>query len=249
MDDDKLPEQQQVDSVPPEAEQNDRRLRARTKVLVKRTLLASIEAEHIGETCCHLHLLDISEGGMRVNIDRNLKPESQVGLKFDLHNLGSSMDGEFDSICRVVWTKPTPGGSVTGLEFKELRQDSETSLKHLLEIWSEKAGLELTRLWKPINAKLRRSENEPWTKTHFVQALSTSGFQFKCSEKMENEQMWLARLLLAGGPIVTSASVHWCKEISSRSFEVAFQFVKLSQDDVAAIRLHLKRTGHASFRK
>ena len=186
---------------------------------------------------------------MRINIDRTLEPETRIGLRFDLTTLGSALNGEFDSVCRVVWTKPTPGGSVTGLEFKELRQDSETSLKCLLEIWSEKASLELTRLWKPINAKLRQSDEEPWSRTHFVQALSEAGFQFKSSESMEKDQVWQARLLLAGGPIVAAATVHWCKELSARSFEIALQFLELGQEDEASIRLHLKRTGNASFRK
>lgn len=246
---DDLSEGQQADSAPQKVEQNDRRQQSRTKFEVKRTLLASIEAENAGETSCHLHLLDISEGGMRINIDRTLEVETQVGLRFDLTTLGPSLNGEFDSVCRVVWTKPTPGGSVTGLEFKELRQDSETNLKCLLEIWSEKASLELTRLWKPLNAKLRQSDEEPWSRTHFVQALSEAGFQFKSSESMEKNQVWQARLLLSGGPIVTSATVQWCKELSTRSFEIALQFLELGQEDEASIRLHLKRTGNASFRK
>jgi len=66
---------------------------------------------------------------------------------------------------------------------------------------------------------------------------------------MEKDQVCHARLLLAGGPIVTSATVHWCKELSARSFEIALQFLELGQEDEASIRLHLKRTGNASFRK
>ena len=249
MADDELPDDQQVDPVPPDAEQDDRRRQSRTKFEVKRTLLASLEAESADETSCHLHLLDISEGGMRINIDRTLEVETQIGLRFDLTTLSPSLNGQFDSVCRVVWTRPTPGGSVTGLEFKELRQDSEASLKCLLEIWSEKASLELTRLWKPINAKLRQSDEEPWSRTHFVQALSEAGFQFKSSESMEKDQVWQARLLLTGGPIAAAATVHWCKELSARSFEIALQFLELGQEDEASIRLHLKRTGNASFRK
>ena len=240
------------DETPPdetnEAPDTDRRRQERTKIEVKRSVVARIEQGELGETACHLHLLDISQGGMKVNVDQVLELEAQVRLKFELSSLGPRLEGSFESVCRVVWTKQTPGGSITGLEFIELAEESGSRLEHILEFWSEKSSLNLTKLWKPINAKIRSSAEEPWSRTLFVQALSPEGFQFKFTDRLDEDQSLQSRLLLNDGPLVISARVLWCKETPG-PFDVGLQFVDQTEEVRAAIRLHLKRTGNASFRK
>jgi hypothetical protein len=233
----------------PETAQTDRRGQQRTKIEINRTILGTIEQDAGDEMRCHLRLMDLSEGGMKVNIDTILEPEASICLKFDLSQLGTLLEGTFESFCRVVWTKPTPGGAVTGLEFKELKNESASGLGRLLEVWSEKSSLALTRLWKPINAKVRISEDEPWSRTLFVQALSEKGFQFKSTDLLEKDLILQSRLLLNSGPVVTPAKVRWCTQTSGQAYDAGCQFVELSDEDRASINLYLKRTGHASFRK
>lgn len=227
----------------------DRRQQERTKIEIKRTILASVEDEGIKQRGCHLHLLDISEGGMRVNIDQALEPEARLKLRFDIGALGTHLEGHFESVCRVVWTKPTPGGTITGFEFKELSKEARVGLQHLLDFWGNKSSLELVRLWKPVNAKLRNTEAEPWSQTLFVQALSLKGFQFNSPRPVDREHALQSRLLLNDGPVITPVKVLWCKQISDRCYDTGCQFEDLSSEQTVSVRLHLKRTGNASFRK
>lgn len=251
-----VPEESEVEASADDAEQdeseesseevqNERRQEERTKIAVKRTILATVEDEAYGEMVNHLYLVDVAQAGMRINLDRNIEPESSIKIKFSLTSLGFGLEGDFESDCRVVWAKPTAGGTcIMGMEFKELAQEHSEALQQLIDHWAEKSGLELERLPSPVDVKIRDSEEDPWSRMYAIRAISTDGFQMKHHQDLEKGKEVYARILLEGGTVEAKASVRWCKPMPNGAFDVGCQFEGLSDGQKTYITLHLKRCRH-----
>lgn len=235
--------EQKIDAV--ENGEGERRQEERVKISVKRTILATVKDEAYGEMTNHLYLVDVSPNGMRINLDRVIEPETRVSVTFSLTSLGFGLEGDFSSECRVVWNKPTAGGTcIIGMEFQNLAEESSQSLQRLIDHWAQKSGLDLERLPSPVDAKIRHSAEEPWSRMLAVRAISAHGFQFKYHEELETDQELLTRILLEGGTVETTAEVRWCTPMPNGAYDVGCRFKELSQGHQTYISLHLKRCRH-----
>ena len=220
----------------------ERRDAARTKSLVKRTILATVEDEAYGSMANHLYLEDLAIKGMRINLDREVEPESHLLISFPLESLGFALSGEFRATCRVVWSRPLHGGTcMLGLEFQDLDEQATESLARLLQHWEEKQGLELQNLRTAVDAKVRFKEGEAWSKMVSVRAISQDGFKFTSTQGVDIDEFIEIRILLESGTVETSAKVRWCKAMPNGVYEIGCQFSQLSSSHLGFLELHLRR--------
>lgn len=223
----------------------ERRRQERIKTPVKRTILATVEDEAYGSLQNHLYIVDISENGLRINLDRLVEPESEIYLKFSLNAFGHGLAGELEARCRVVWAKPLAGGTcILGMEFLDLEENQKAYVDSLLEHWSKKEGLELIQLPEPVNTKIRYEEGGPWAPMVGLRAISHQGFQYSSKIQVEPEQRLEVRILLEPGTVTTAAEVRWCKLMSNGAYDIGCHFVQLSNGHKSYIDLHLRRCRH-----
>jgi hypothetical protein len=223
----------------------DRRHEPRTKSKVKRTVMATVEDEAYGSRSSHLYVVDISENGIRVNLDRELEPESKIKIALPLQAFGFGLEGDFQADCRVVWARPLAGGTcVLGMEYENLQTEHRESLNTILEHWAEKQDLELETLPVSVDAKYRLNEEESWSRTVGVRAISRDGFRFAAGQDIEPSTEILIRILLESGTVENKARVKWCESVANNAYDIGCEFQSLSSGDESYIDLHLRRCRH-----
>ena len=228
-------------SQPESNEQGERRSEPRTKSRVERTVVATLSDQTYGTLTNHLYLLDISSNGMRINLDRTMEPGSEFEMEFQLDSLGFELQGTLRLLCEVVWSRPLLGGTcIIGLKFKEPVEEAQDLVEQLLGYWSHKHDCPLVRLRDPVNAKVRVSTEEPWSRMVGVRKLSVEGFQFPTSLTFENDQEIYVRMLLEAGTVETRAVVRWCERMSNGAHSVGCEFLELSASGKGFIELHLR---------
>ena len=224
-----------------ETELEERRSEPRTKSRVERTVVATLTDETYGTLTNHLYILDISPNGLRINLDRTMEPESRFDLSFEVDSLGSEMSGSLNLRCEVVWNRPLLGGTcVLGLKFLEPDEGAQDLVEQLLGYWSNKHDFALNRLREPVDAKVRTSDDEPWSRMVGVRKLSAEGFQFPTSLHFEADQEILVRMLLEAGTVETRAVVRWCERMKNGVNSVGCEFLELSSSGKGFIDLHLR---------
>jgi hypothetical protein len=230
-------DQQRLES----GEQGDRRSEPRTKSRVERTVVATLTDQTYGTLTNHLYLLDISPNGMRINLDRTMEPGSEFEMVFQLDSLGFELQGALRLLCEVVWSRPLLGGTCTiGLKFKEPDEDAQKLIEQLLNYWSNKHDFILIRLREPVNAKVRASREESWSRMVGVRKLSVEGFQFPTSISFADDQEIQVRMLLDAGTVETRAVVRWCERMNNGANSVGCEFLELSASGKGFIELHLR---------
>ena len=223
-------------------EHGERRSEPRTKSRVERTVVGTLTDETYGTLTNHLYILDISPNGMRINLDRAMEPQSEFEMVFQLDSLGFELRGTLRLLCEVVWSRPLLGGTcVLGLKFKDPEEEAQDLVEQLLGYWSKKHVFLLVRLREPVDAKVRVSPEEPWSRMMGVRKLSAEGFQFPTSLSFENDQEIQVRMLLEAGTVETKAVVRWCERMNSGVNSVGCEFLELSASGQGFIELHLRR--------
>lgn len=235
-------EQDPVDGPVDAPEQvQERRTETRTKSRVERTVLATLTDSTYGSLTNHLYILDISPGGMRINLDRTIEPESEFHLSISLDSLGFGLSGSLDLHCEVVWNRPLVGGTcILGLKFRELDQEAEDKIAQLVGYWSQH-DLMLQLLKEPVDAKVRVSDVDPWSKMVGVRKLSVVGFQFLTKDEFLSDQEIWVRLLLESGTVESRAVVRWCELMKNGANSVGCEFLELSSSGRGFVELHLRR--------
>jgi len=223
----------------------ERRNEPRAKSKVKRTVVGTVEHETFGALSTHLYIMDISENGIRLNLDREIEPESTLRLVLPLRAFGYGLEGEFEAQCRVVWTKALAGGTcILGMEFQNLVEPHKQSLSEIIDHWSGKQAMELESLPEPVNAKFRFSEDDPWSRTIGIRAISHDGFKFPYGKEMEVGDELQIRILLEAGTVENRSVIRWCKPLPNRAFDIGCEFQNLGKGDAGYIDLHLRRCRH-----
>lgn len=222
----------------------ERRKLERIKVAVKRTILGTIEDDTYGEMKNHFYFVDVSHGGMRINLDRNIEPETRIYIKFSLASLGFGLEGDFESQCRVVWTKPTEGTCILGLEFQSLEQEFAEVIDRLIAYWKPREGLLLERVPNPIDAKLKTTEDEAWSRMFAIRAISTEGCHFRFHKEFEAGEELDLRILLEAGNVEVKSTVRWCSRIPSGAFDVGCDFDELTAESRSFIELQFRKARH-----
>lgn len=228
----------------------ERRQEARVKSQVKRTVPATLEDEAYGAITSHLYIVDISENGMRINLDRSMEPGDLLKITLPLPSLGVELESEFQADCKVIWSKTLAGGtSVVGLEFQDLAEGHRKAARSLINHWGIRDALDLVNLPTPVDTKIRLSEEDPWSPSVGARGLSLKGFHYQARQARETGDKVQVRLLLEAGTIETWAQVIWCEKIPNDNFDIGCEFEELRSGAEGYITLHLRRCRHRPILK
>lgn len=236
------------DGKPARAESHsERRTAVRKGVRLNKLIMAQLSTSDRDEaTGLYLHLVDISAGGMRVNGDVEFPQSEPFRLKLQTESFGPEVSAEFPDLevtVRVVWSKRLLGGMfVSGLQFQNLDETSQSCVKKILEICSPEGKRLRFRLNRVLGVGIGLEEQTRWLYPLALD-LSVEGMRVRLDEPLEiGAQFPLQIFLEFDLPTVQmNAEVVWRDEVGPGRFQVGLRFHDLNEDSARAIQDYIDR--------
>lgn len=213
----------------------EHRLHERRGLRVHRLVRASIESD--GQTNeLYLYLVDISEGGIRINADNPFNLDQPFRLTFTLQYL------DFDVTVRPVWQKSLAGGTWTcGLAYHEPTPQQLDQVRQMVEAFTAKGRRERFRLKALVSVALR-ADGESWFNILLVD-ISPKGLRGVWEGALDAEKTLDVRIIPPEMTEVEArARVVWQKEIGDLRHEFGLQFVEIEEQAAADIQSFIDRS-------
>jgi hypothetical protein len=149
------------------SENPDRRISQRAECQqINRLIRATLTRPGAATEGLYLYLVDLSQGGLRVNSDQPFPEDVPVELHFGLDAFSpdpESPGAAFQAQVRRVWHKPLLGGTwVTGLALVDPSEQTQQLVGNLLQSFSPEARRTRFRLRRPIEVALRTNAESAW---------------------------------------------------------------------------------------
>lgn len=213
----------------------EHRVHERRGLRVHRLIRASVERN--AETSeLYLYLVDISEGGIRINADNPFDLDQAFRLTFTLQYL------EFDVTVRPVWQKSLAGGTWTcGLAYHEPTPEQLDQVRQMVESFTAKGRRERFRLKALVSVALR-ADDENWFNILLVD-ISPKGLRGMWDEPLDAEKLLDVRVIPPDlTEVEARARVVWQKEIGPGRHEFGLQFVEIEDQAAADIQSFIDRS-------
>ena len=170
----------------------DRRSEQRRKSSVNKIVRAEVRLGE-EEELLFLYLVDVSPGGMRVNLDRTIEPESTIDLTFPVKAYFPDLD-RFEARCRVAWNRELLGGTcVHGLEFLNLTAETSAIVERLFSAFSPEGKRSRFRLNKVLSLSyFRNNEWRSWSACD----LSPEGLGMQMRDPLPMDEVFPFRIYL-----------------------------------------------------
>lgn len=223
------------EDVTPAAERSEHRLHERRGLRVHRLIRATIERD--GESReRYLYLVDISEGGIRINADDAFDLDGTFRFSFTLQYL------EFDLVVRPIWQKSLAGGTWTcGLAYHEPTPEQLDQVRQMVEAFTVKGRRERFRLKALVSVALRAAD-ESWFNILLVD-ISPKGLRGMWDEALDPEAIIDVRIIPpALTEIEARARVVWQQQIGPKRHEFGMQFVEIDEQGAAQIQAFIDRS-------
>lgn len=218
----------------------ERRQSPRKNAGLNKFLSAELRAN--GETRpMNLFLVDLSHGGMRVNVDHQL-PDGQFDLSIPLAELEMASEGTIDLPCRVVWMRDLVGGTfVHGLAFSNPVDESKERLEQFLSGLSEMHRRSRYRLYRLLPIQLKAHDQEDWTEC-YAGNLSPEGLGLQLDTPLPEEQDFSVRLMLEFGlPVVqVVGQVAWTRQVEDK-YHIGIQFKDVDPVEARTVARYIAR--------
>ena len=225
---------------------SDRREAMRKGVRLNKLISAQLLGEDHANHHLYLHLVDISEGGMRVNGDMELVDDKPFSMLMQTEPFGPEIAAEFPEMavtCRVVWQKRLLGGMfVSGLQFMDKTPEIEHALKRILEICSPEGRRLRFRLNRVLGVGIGLDDQTRWLYPLALD-LSVEGMRVRLDEPLKVGETFPLQIFLEFDlpTVQMSAEVMWKEEIGPSRFQVGLRFHDLSEDNAKAIQSYIDR--------
>lgn len=220
----------------------ERRTTRRVGCDLNHSVSARVEVDGQPSLPLALYLLDMSEGGMRINMDRELPSGQIFTLYVSLAGLGG--EGEFRTSCEVAWQKGLLGEAwVAGLRFTEMSPKDGELLRSTLDRFEGPNRRLRFRLRSVVPVSVRFEDD--WFYMTATE-LSPEGLRIRTTPVP-----WLApgcelSLWLHLGsewPLEPlDAEVLWREEVWRDRIEVGFRFLDLAEDEALLIKSYIERS-------
>lgn len=222
--------------------QHERRTTRRVGCDLNHSVAARVEVDGQQAVPIALYLLDLSEGGMRINLDRQLPVDQQFTLLVPLESLGS--EGELRLTCEVAWQKGLLGEAwVAGLRFTELAEPDGDRLRTTIEQFEGPNRRLRFRLRSVVPVSVRFEDD--WFYMTATE-LSPEGLRIRTTPvPWLNLGCELSLWLHLGSewPIEPlDAEVLWREEVWRDRIEVGFRFLDLTEEDALLIKSYIERS-------
>lgn len=219
------------DNSPPEAE---RRLTRRKTLWANKLMRASLEFNNQVQDEVYLYLVDVSDGGMRVNLDRQLDESMDTRLRFKLGTRN------FSALVRAVWQKCLPGGTwVVGLAFRDTESANVEAARQLTDFFSPQGRRQRFKLSETLPVTVQCAQQEEWHNMVCVD-LSLTGLKMRGEQVFDDNEIVRARITLRkGSEAELRAQVMWQKKLGEERVEVGLRFLDPSTQAVSALQAYM----------
>lgn len=140
----------------------ERRNSTRRPSPVNRLIRAEVAGPE-GSEALYLYLVDLSEGGIRVNAERRLSSETPVGLSFGLEGFSAAPSPHLAVTVQRAWDRTLAAGTwVSGLKFGDLSEQATATVQGLLQGFTQAGKRQRFRLREPISVSVQSQPEGPW---------------------------------------------------------------------------------------
>lgn len=225
------------------AAEDERRQTGRKGVKLNR-LIASKILDGDSTRECYLHLVDISDGGLRVNSDDPF-PEGrtfsiEVGLAAFGNELATKQPRQNFPV-RLIWSKSLVGGMVvSGLAFEELDEKGQEVVAAIMEGASPQGRRMHFRLNRVLGVELGGEAGERWLYPLTLD-LSVEGMRICLNESLEVGTRFPLKIFLEFDlpTVQTDADVMWQEVMPSGRVQVGLKFENMNDRDATAIKTYI----------
>lgn len=228
-----------------DAEADERRRAPRKGVRLNKLIAANLVID--GESSsAYLHLVDISEGGLRINGDLELPGDTPFELALSLEAFGAELASEFGPQSfhvRVVWQKQLVGGMwVAGLQFLEQTETNRAVVARILERASP-AGRRLRfRLNRVLGVEVGGADESRWIYPLALD-LSVEGMRIRLDEELTVGESFPLKIFLEFElpTIEVTAEVMWQERMTSGRYQVGLKFTEMDDQAAQTIKDYIDR--------
>ena len=141
----------------------DRRNSRRRPSPVNRLIRAQLEADGQESEALYLYLVDMSEGGFRINADRPIPPDTTVALCFGLEGFPAPPSPNLAVTVQRAWDKTLVEGTwVSGLRFVDLSPDALATIQGIFNAIAPEGKRQRFRLREPISVSVQAEPEGRW---------------------------------------------------------------------------------------
>jgi c-di-GMP-binding flagellar brake protein YcgR len=224
----------------------ERRTHTRKGVRLNKLISAKLRVPDQEEVSLYLHLVDISDGGMRVNGDIELSENQLFEMTLQTEAFGQEIASEFAEMivtCRVVWQKRLLGGMfVSGLQFVNIKPETDAALKRILEICSPEGRRLRFRLNRVLGVGIGLDEETRWLYPLALD-LSVEGMRVRLDEPLKVGDKFPLQIFLEFDlpTVQTEAEVVWKEEIGPSRYQIGLRFHNLNEESAGSIQSYIDR--------
>ena len=223
---------------------DDRRQSGRKGVKLSR-LIASKIIDGESSRDCYLHLVDISDGGFRINSDDPFPEDREFVLEIGLAPFGTELATKAPRQAfpvKTVWSKSLVGGMVvSGLAFQNLDEQGHEIVKAIMEGASPQGRRMHFRLNRVLGVELGRDEEEQQWLYPLTLDLSVEGMRICLSEPLEVGSKFPIKVFLEFElpTVQADAEVMWQETMPSGRVQVGLKFANMSERDSMAVKTYI----------
>lgn len=223
----------------------ERRRGQRKGVRLNKLISAKI-ATGEGTANAYIHLVDISEGGLRINSDNPFPGDADIELTFPLEAFGADLASEYKVQTfkmRLVWQKQLVGGMhVSGLKFLDPTEENRSVVTKILERSSPEGRRLRFRLNRVLGVEIGKEEGSQWIYP-LAEDLSIEGMRVRLDEHLEVGDEFPIKLFLEFElpTVETRAKVMWQEELGSGRHQVGMKFTEIDDKNAAVIKDYIDR--------
>ena len=224
-----------TDDTNEEASGRERRQHERKIVQVNKLLRAKLDLPDGSIQEAYMYLVDVSEGGMRVNVDSAF-PEEPVRMRFELDQF------VFDAQVHPSWQKCLVGGTWTvGLDFRGAGPETIAVANGIIDMYSPDGRRKRFKLREILNVMLHRPSDEDWLNVLAIDVSSTE-LQLRSDHEFPQGSHVDVKIFPPDLPRVEAeAEVLWQREVSTGRFEFRMKFLDLTKEGADTLQKYIDR--------
>lgn len=222
----------------------DERRQANRKGVKLNRLIASKILDGESQRECYLHLVDISDGGLRVNSDDPFPEgrsfEIEIGLAAFGNELATKKPRQSFPV-RLIWSKSLVGGMVvSGLAFENLDEEGNEIVQAIMQGASPQGRRMHFRLNRVLGVELGGDEGERWLYPLTLD-LSVEGMRICLNESLEVGAKFPLKIFLEFElpTVQAQAEVMWQEVMPSGRVQVGLKFHDMNDRDATAIKTYI----------
>ncbi len=219
--------------------EQERRSHKRQHLRLNKFLRAGFVIPEYEETQgLYLSVVDLSQGGMRVSLDRMWPVDSDFELSLPLAGFGANLPAKVRLPCQVRWNKALHGGTwIHGLMFAELDSEQKSVVDTILANFSGVGARQHTRYDCFLPATIEREGEDGLTLQ--VRNISEGGFGFRGKLELEPGEDFVIKLGFIRIHLELKVRVQWRQSMEMGLFEYGCRFLEVDQEQTDSIQRYI----------